>query len=320
MFRTKSHQWQEVGLALQLRQEAAARARRARRHIVILTPLLAGIIVAYLMRGQIKGYDLPIRIGTVIALIILGTLIARELGRALGPQLYRRMDPATAGTVGFLIRLVAVAIAVMVALSIAGLKLDTLLAASAFTAVVVGLAAQQTLGNVIAGMVLLSARPFRVGDRIRLQAGGIAGQVEGTVASLGLLYTDLASGDDTIMVPNSIVLSSAVVPLREPNQVDFIARLTPDVKPSALQSVLEDRISVDIKSSPDIELREMDDDELVVRISATPRHRADGAQLADQIIAAVGDLTRQADDNGSGGGQAGADGARGPGAVRSQED
>ena len=40
---------------------------------------------------------------------------------------------------------------------------------------IIGLAAQQTLGNLIAGMVLLSARPFRVGERVRLQAGGIAG-------------------------------------------------------------------------------------------------------------------------------------------------
>lgn len=38
-------------------------------------------------------------------------------------------------------------------------------------AVVVGLAAQQTLGDLIAGMVLIAARPFRVGDRVRLQAG-----------------------------------------------------------------------------------------------------------------------------------------------------
>ena len=150
--------------------------------------------------------------------------IARDLGRALGPMLYKRMDPATAGTVGFLIRLGAGVVAIIFALSIAGLKLETLLAAAAFTAVIIGLAAQQTLGNVIAGLVLLSARPFRVGDRVRLQAGPLAGQLEGTVASLGLLYTELAEGEDTIMVPNSVVLNSSVTPLREPDRVEFLAR------------------------------------------------------------------------------------------------
>ena len=53
----------------------------------------------------------------------------------------------------------------------------------AFTAVVFGLAAQQTLGNLIAGMVLLSARPFRVGELVRLQAGPLAGRTEGALSA-----------------------------------------------------------------------------------------------------------------------------------------
>ena len=109
----------------------------------------------------------------------------------------------------------------VVALRIAGLTPRTLAVGGAFTAVVFGLAAQQTLGNLIAGIVLLSARPFRVGERVRLQAGGLAGEVEGVVSSLGLLYTTLARGEDRIMVPNSVVLGAAVVPLREPQAVDL---------------------------------------------------------------------------------------------------
>lgn len=54
---------------------------------------------------DILGVDVPIRIATVVALIILGWGFARDVGRALGPVLFRRLDPATAGTVGFLIRL-----------------------------------------------------------------------------------------------------------------------------------------------------------------------------------------------------------------------
>ena len=59
---------------------------------------------------------------------------------------------------------------------------------------ILGLAAQQTLGNLFAGTVLLSARPFRVGERVRLQGGGLAGKLEGVVSSLGLLYTTFAAG------------------------------------------------------------------------------------------------------------------------------
>ena len=155
---------------------------------------------------------MPVRIGTVVALMILGWAMARDVGRALGPALFRRLDPGTAGTVGFLIRLVTVGIVLLVALRIAGLDPRTLAVGGAVTAVVLGLAAQQTLGNLIAGTVLLSARPFRVGERVRFQGGPLAGELEGVVSSLGLLYTTVLDGDDSIMVPNSVVLSVAVSP------------------------------------------------------------------------------------------------------------
>jgi small conductance mechanosensitive channel len=145
-----------------------------------------------------------------------------NLGRAVGPELLKRLDPGAAGTVGFLIRLLTLLLSVLVALRLAGLDPETLAVGGAITAVIIGLAAQQTIGNLVAGTVLLSARPFRVGDRVRLHAGGVAGQVEGTVT--------LANGEDRIMAPNNVVLSAAVVPLREPSAVDLRARLTADVK------------------------------------------------------------------------------------------
>src|SRR6476469_2561 len=292
MFRTKSYSWQQAGLAAQLRQEAAQQAKRARRELLILAPLFAGVVVLYAYRDDIKGYSIHIRIAAVILLLILGWAIARALGRAIGPLLFRRMDPATAGTVGFLIRLTAGIAVLLFALSIAGLKPETLLAASAFTAVIVGLASQQTLGNVFAGVVLLSARPFRVGDRIRLQAGPLAGQIEGTVASLGLLFTDLARGEDTIMIPNTVVLSSAIVPLREPDAVDLLARLGPGVKPSEVQRLLNDRVSVETRSAPHIALEEVDADEVVVRVTATPARPSDGPKLADEILATIAAVAR----------------------------
>jgi small-conductance mechanosensitive channel len=162
----------------------------------------------------------------------------------------------------------------------------------AITAVVVGLAAQQTLGNLIAGMVLIAARPFKVGDRVRLQAGGLAGQLEGNVASLGLLYTTFAQGEDSIMVPNNIVLAAAVVPLREPASVDLRARLRPEVKPSQIQVLLEDGITTPLRTEPQIALEEVDRDEVVVRVAATPTYDTDGPRLADEVLAALEPVTR----------------------------
>src|SRR3954447_15449186 len=226
------------------------RARQARRELMLIVPLTALTILAYVMREQLFGVDTPVRVVVAIVLVVLGWALARDLGRWAQPALFRRVDPGTAGTVSFLIRLSFLAIAGLVALRIAGLNPRTLAVGGAITAVVFGLAAQQTLGNLIAGMVLISARPFRIGDRVRLQGGGLAGQLEGTVASLGLLYVTFAQGDDSIMVPNNVVLSSAVVPLREPAAVDLRARLRPDVKPSEVQRLLQDAVRTPVRAEP----------------------------------------------------------------------
>ena len=164
--------------------------------------------------------------------------------------------------------------------------------AARFTAVVLGLAAQQTLGNLFAGTVLLSARPFRVGERVSLQGGG-SRQVEGVVSSLGLLYTTFASGDDAIMVPNSVVLGAAVTPLHEPAGVDLRARLRPGVTPIDVQNLLQDTSTTPIRGEPRVTLEEIDGDEIVVRIAATPERAADGREARGRGPAAVAPETRR---------------------------
>jgi small conductance mechanosensitive channel len=163
--------------------------------------------------------------------------------------------------------------------------------AGAFTAVVLGLAAQQTLGNLIVGMVLLSARPFRVGERVRLQAGALAGRTEGVVSSLGLLYVTLARGEDRIMIPNSVVLSAAIVPLREPDPVNVRGRIGAGIRPSHVQAVLDEGIDTPTRSEPRVLLEEIDGEDVVVRVQATPERASDGAKLADEIIAALASVT-----------------------------
>ena len=318
MFETHSQAWRDVGL---VRQISPRVVKRARLQALVLVPLFAGVVVLYEHRLTLFGRHVSAARGphghgayntieepldallttvTVIALMILGWAIARDVGRSLGPPLFRRLEPATAGTVGFLIRLLTVVLALVVALRVAGIEARTLALGGAFTAVIFGLAAQQTLGNVIAGTVLLSARPFRVGDVVRLQGGGLAGQVEGTVSSLGLLYTTLARGEDSIMVPNSVVLNAAVIPVREPAAVNLRARLRAGMTPAQLQGLLESSLSTPLRDPPRITLEELAGEEVVVHIAATPRSPADGRQLASEVLDVVSRETRSARETRSG--------------------
>jgi small-conductance mechanosensitive channel len=299
----RSHAWADAGLGRQLSRDAV---KRAWIQTLVLGPFAVGILLVYSHRRQLfPGLGTQVQVVTVIALLVAGWGLARSVGRVLGRSLFKRMDPATAGTVGFVVRLVTMAVALMVALRIAGLRPRELAVGGAFTAVVVGLAAQQTLGNLFAGTVLLSARPFRVGERVRLQGGGIAGTIEGTVSSLGLLYTVLAQGEEEVMVPNSVVLNVAIVPLREPDAVDLRARLRPGVTPADIQALLEENIHTPVRERPRIVLEELDDEEVVVRIQATPVSEADGPHLATEVLEAVARETRRTEDGEMAGAAAG---------------
>lgn len=281
--------------AVNLRERAAS----ARRRALLLAPLVAAVLLVNHYRIELFHLDEPIRAASALALVGLGAWFARDFGRAVGPAVLKRADPGTAGTIGFILRLVLLVAAVLVALRIAGLTPRTLAVGGAVTAVVIGLAAQATIGNLFAGMLLLSVQPFRVGDRVRLQAGNLAGQVEGTVSSLGLLYVTLTNGEDVILVPNNTVVTAAIVPLREPGKVDLRARLRPGIKPSEVQRMIEEHVTTPTRDHPHIELEEIDDHEVVMRVMATPAAHADGPKLADEVLAAV-DAATKSNGNGNG--------------------
>jgi small conductance mechanosensitive channel len=292
LLETRSHSWREAGLARQL---SARAVKRARIQTLVLLPMIAAVLVLYSNRDRIFGVDEPVRIATVLALVALGWQFARDLGRAAGPTLFRRLDPGTAGTVGFLVRFFTIVVAVLVALRVAGLDPRTLAVGGAFTAVILGLAAQQTFGNLFAGLVLLSARPFRVGDRVRLQGGGLAGEIIGVVSSLGLLYTTFSDGENQIMVPNNVVLSVAVIPLHEPAGVDLRARLRPGVTPVDIETLLQETIETPMRDKPRVALEEIDGDETVVRIGVSPEDPLQGARLSSEVLHALATETRRAE-------------------------
>lgn len=285
LFESRTEVWRQVGLGGELDR---SQARRSRGAFIVYAALIAGVLVVFSQRRSLfPGYGEEVRIATVVLLVALGWGLARSVGQGLAPALFRRLDPATAGTLGFLLRLLTIAVSLVVALRIAGVQAETLAVGGAFTAVVLGLAAQQTLGNVFAGTVLLSTRPFRVGDRVRLTGGAIAGSVEGVIGSLGLFYTTVVSGGNRTMVPNSVMLQLAISPLREPERVSLRARFDASVTPNEVQRMLDDAIDVPLRHPPDIALEELDRDEVVVRIQATPQSPADGARLAGEILAAI---------------------------------
>ena len=95
--------------------------------------------------------------------------------------------------------------------ALAGLGSASLTSISVIS-VIVGLAAQNTLGNLVAGISLLLYRPFKLGDRLQVTAP--TGLETGVVESLTLGYTLLKTDDNRrVVVPNSVMASQTTINL-----------------------------------------------------------------------------------------------------------
>ncbi|MGH3212540.1 MAG: mechanosensitive ion channel family protein [Trebonia sp.] len=123
------------------------------------------------------------------------------------------MGTGHAAVVRYALVLIGAVTTLLVTLALFGVPIGQLLLGGALTSVFVGIAAQQALSNVFAGLVLLLAHPFRVGDAIRMRAGALSGEIDGTVTEIGITYVRLSTSNGVISIPNSQVLNAVVGPL-----------------------------------------------------------------------------------------------------------
>ena len=93
------------------------------------------------------------------------------------------------------------------------------------------------------------------------------------------------------MVPNNVVLSAVVVPIREPDSVDVKVRLGTGIRVTQVQALLDEKVKTPTRRSATVLLEQLDGDDVVVRVQATPDRPDDGARLADEIIDALASVT-----------------------------
>jgi small-conductance mechanosensitive channel len=87
---------------------------------------------------------------------------------------------------------------------------SALLTGASVLSIVLGLAAQNTLANLIAGIAILLYHPFRLGDQLEIATP--KGVVTGTITSVTLGYTLLETRTaEEIVVPNSVMASAVII-------------------------------------------------------------------------------------------------------------
>jgi small conductance mechanosensitive channel len=200
---------------------------------------------------DLLGYLAPGTWIGAIAYLVLFTLVAMLLSRALRATVHAAMTKGghlDRTTVSFLQQMGSALIWIIMLILYAHLipvlrSLGTaLLAGASVASVVIGLAAQSTLGNLVAGVSITIYRPFRLGDT--LQIATPTGTDIGVVELISLGYTTLRSADGRlIVVPNSVAASQVTINLNEtfaPGSFAISMRLSRDADVDAARQLAFD--------------------------------------------------------------------------------
>jgi small-conductance mechanosensitive channel len=197
-----------------------ARAAAARRIVGFKLPAAAAAVAVVGLVLVARYGDVQARDTTERAIGWLGTAAVVIVGvaavRATANRVFRLATPMVGSSHAALLRtmltLIGAVVAGLVALGLLGVPVQQVLVGGAVTGIVLGIAAQQSLANVFAGIVLLVAQPFRIGDEVTIIAGALGGEHHGYVRAVGFTYVLLARDDGRMVrMPNAGVLAGAVI-------------------------------------------------------------------------------------------------------------
>jgi small-conductance mechanosensitive channel len=152
------------------------------------------------------------RVGSLIAIIacgLTGLIAVRLCANEIARLARHRGSPAAASALRLSVQIIGYLVVIITVLALLAVKIESVLLSGAIGSVVLGLAAQQALGNAFAGVVLLVSRPFIVGDYITLRAGAIGGQYDGQVTAITLMFTMMNTQEGPMSLPNAAVLAGA---------------------------------------------------------------------------------------------------------------
>ena len=107
--------------------------------------------------------------------------------------------------------LVLVSILFMVLFKIHGIKITPFLASAGIAGIAIGLAAKETLSDILSGIFLITDQPARIGDRVKIESPGRHWGGWGDVIDVGLRRTQIRNTDGVIVnYPNSVLANSVI--------------------------------------------------------------------------------------------------------------
>jgi len=203
------------------RVERVRRKTRPWKSIIALLLAIAAAVISHqarhdsglLFSNTSHTTNQWIAYGTAALFLVFGSIATYGLAGKARELLEPTAGTAHAAIVRYAILIVGAFTTLVITLVLFGVDVSQLVLGGAITTIFVSIAAQQALGNVFAGLVLVFARPFKVGDEIRLRAGAIGGTLDGKVTDIGITYVRFRTDGSVMSIPNSQVLNAVVGPV-----------------------------------------------------------------------------------------------------------
>lgn len=153
------------------------------------------------------GDFLVVTVLPIAMILVVGIFLIQTLCKLLKKALLKTKLESTAHRLLLtLVKVVLYGLLCLILASKMGIDVTGIVALASVLTLAVSLAVQNMLTNVISGFTLLYTKPFRAGDFVE-----VGGQ-SGTVKSIGLTYTELATPDNkNVFIPNSAVTSAEIV-------------------------------------------------------------------------------------------------------------
>lgn len=175
-------------------------------------PALANVKADETMLGHFLDWLGKLAVNLVVAALILAVTFwaagwaARFMRRTLTRVHRSNPDPTLESFAASLARYAIVAVGLVAVLQQLGVQATSIIAVLGAASLAIGLALQGALSNVAAGVMILLFRPYKVGDFIETATR------QGTVKSLDLLFTEIATPDNVkVMIPNSKVFGDVIL-------------------------------------------------------------------------------------------------------------
>ena len=142
-----------------------------------------------------------------ILVLVVGIFLTRWIMKlVMRNKLFAKIEPTLKGFLTNLLRLVLYIVTVLTAANVMGIPLTSFVTILASAGVAVSLALQGALSNFVGGMIILLLKPFKAGDYVKI------GDIEGTVQTIGIFYTELTTPDNRhISLPNDNLTDTAIV-------------------------------------------------------------------------------------------------------------